>query len=97
MKRQKYKCKNIHAYKRIFDCSVCGEPAIITYSEEPDNDKDLPVTIRRCILHVHYTKPEVEAKKPQANLYTAMTDVSRLLSISDYNAGFGKEVIKHGS
>jgi hypothetical protein len=90
--RAKYKCKNIHAFKRIFECDVaeCKEPAIITCRH--DTEKSPVRHERRCIAHVHWTKePTVsEAKKPEANLYTKMIDHRPWLDMGLYHAGKGR-------
>jgi hypothetical protein len=103
LKRAKYKAKNIHAFKRIWECDhpECKDHGIITYAEESPTDEDgLPVTRRRCIQHVHWTKepPQVRAAK-EGNRYVTMTlpKAIMLLDPMNYNAGMGKEVIRHGS
>jgi hypothetical protein len=92
--RAKYKAKNIHAYKRIFECShpQCDDHGIVTYREEPaDSDDQVPVTIRRCIIHTNWqpTKEPPQVKEAK-NKYVKMTDYRKFLSIDNYNAGLGR-------
>jgi hypothetical protein len=98
MKRQKYKAKNIHEYKRLRECThpFCKELGFVTYWDDPDAEHRK--VEHRCIEHVHWVKEPTaveQAKNP--NLYTTMTDHRKWLDIALYNTGLGKEVIKHGS
>ena len=89
MKRSKYKCKNIHEYKRLRECShpFCKAVGFVTYWDDPDAEHRK--VEHRCIEHVHWVKPTTEAKKPNANLYTPMTDFRKWLDIGNYHTGLG--------
>jgi hypothetical protein len=86
VKRAKYKCKNINAFKRIFECDVpgCKDHGIVVYRNDTETQ---PVRHeRRCIDHVHWTKEPTaidEAKNP----YATMTDVSKWLSFKTLHTG----------
>lgn len=80
MKRQKYKAKNIHEFKRLRECTHpdCKEIGFVTYWDDPDAEHRK--VEHRCIEHVHWTREATEpAVKAAKNLYVTMTDYRKFL------------------